>query len=306
VYDPRIGKFLSVDPLYKEYPWNSTYAFAENEPVSNVDLDGMEKVKAATQTAKTAMKVASKYGVEQGAKVVVMEGLQKTAENPSVWKNLGQGLGKVTGAALGTLIYVFTPVDAGLGGNPEGSTWWQEYQRIREMPNNAPDDGKGFMEDDDGDYIVLHRGVSSEGKYKLMYELAKSGIAIPMPLVNPVGGYLDMLPGGSDANAAYWHSASDNYTIWTSWTKDESTAKHFAKGPSGKSEGVVLTQKFKKSLLTPAHSDWSGLGEQEYLVPGIVLGADVNTIPGVKPPDVKAPGTTPPGNNKEHEARNTK
>ncbi|MBS1624357.1 MAG: hypothetical protein JST83_10080 [Bacteroidetes bacterium] len=43
IYDPRIAKFLSVDPLTKKYPWNSTYAFAENEPIGNVDLDGAEK-----------------------------------------------------------------------------------------------------------------------------------------------------------------------------------------------------------------------------------------------------------------------
>lgn len=43
IYDPRLVRFLSVDPLTKEYPWNSTYAFAENEPIANIDLDGAEK-----------------------------------------------------------------------------------------------------------------------------------------------------------------------------------------------------------------------------------------------------------------------
>ncbi|ACU62217.1 RHS repeat-associated core domain-containing protein [Chitinophaga pinensis] len=43
VYDPRIGKFLSVDPLSVEYPWNSTYAFAENDVIRSIDLDGAEK-----------------------------------------------------------------------------------------------------------------------------------------------------------------------------------------------------------------------------------------------------------------------
>ncbi|QHS58028.1 hypothetical protein GWR21_00005 [Chitinophaga agri] len=43
VYDPRIGKFLSVDPLTKSYPWNSTYAFAENDVIRSIDLDGEEK-----------------------------------------------------------------------------------------------------------------------------------------------------------------------------------------------------------------------------------------------------------------------
>jgi RHS repeat-associated protein len=45
IYDPRIGKFLSVDPLTKDYPWNSSYAFAENNPIKYIDLDGLEKAK---------------------------------------------------------------------------------------------------------------------------------------------------------------------------------------------------------------------------------------------------------------------
>lgn len=33
VYDARLGKFLSVDPLLKEFPWNSPYSFAENDVI---------------------------------------------------------------------------------------------------------------------------------------------------------------------------------------------------------------------------------------------------------------------------------
>jgi RHS repeat-associated protein len=43
IYDPRLGRFLSVDPLTKEYPWNSTYAFAENDVIRCIDLEGAEK-----------------------------------------------------------------------------------------------------------------------------------------------------------------------------------------------------------------------------------------------------------------------
>lgn len=42
IYDPRLGRFLSVDPLEKEYPWNSPYAFAENRPIDGRDLEGKE------------------------------------------------------------------------------------------------------------------------------------------------------------------------------------------------------------------------------------------------------------------------
>jgi RHS repeat-associated protein len=43
IYDGRLGKFLSVDPLYKDFAWNSTYAFAENDVIRSIDLDGEEK-----------------------------------------------------------------------------------------------------------------------------------------------------------------------------------------------------------------------------------------------------------------------
>jgi RHS repeat-associated protein len=43
MYDSRLGKFLSVDPLFASYPWNSTYAFAENDVIRAIDLEGLEK-----------------------------------------------------------------------------------------------------------------------------------------------------------------------------------------------------------------------------------------------------------------------
>ena len=50
IYDPRLVRFKSVDPLFKGYPWNSPYSFAENEPISNIDLDGLEKYKVTIRT----------------------------------------------------------------------------------------------------------------------------------------------------------------------------------------------------------------------------------------------------------------
>jgi RHS repeat-associated protein len=43
IYDPRLGKFLSVDPLTKDYPWYTPYQFAGNKPIRYVDIDGMEE-----------------------------------------------------------------------------------------------------------------------------------------------------------------------------------------------------------------------------------------------------------------------
>jgi RHS repeat-associated protein len=43
IYNPQIGKFLSVDPLTKSYPWYTPYQFAGNKPIMAVDLDGLEE-----------------------------------------------------------------------------------------------------------------------------------------------------------------------------------------------------------------------------------------------------------------------
>jgi RHS repeat-associated protein len=42
IYNPRIAKFLSVDPLTKQYPWFSPYQFAGNNPILSKDIDGLE------------------------------------------------------------------------------------------------------------------------------------------------------------------------------------------------------------------------------------------------------------------------
>jgi len=42
IYDPRIGKFLSVDPITNQYPELTPYQFASNTPIAAVDLDGLE------------------------------------------------------------------------------------------------------------------------------------------------------------------------------------------------------------------------------------------------------------------------
>ena len=42
INDTRIGRFLSIDPLYSDFPWNSSYAFSENRVIDGVELEGSE------------------------------------------------------------------------------------------------------------------------------------------------------------------------------------------------------------------------------------------------------------------------
>jgi len=48
IYDPRLGRFLSVDPIANRFPMLTPYQFASNRPIDGIDLDGLEFLKGGT------------------------------------------------------------------------------------------------------------------------------------------------------------------------------------------------------------------------------------------------------------------
>jgi RHS repeat-associated protein len=50
IYNTRIGKFLSVDPLTKSYPELTPYQFASNMPILSIDVDGLEALPSQPTT----------------------------------------------------------------------------------------------------------------------------------------------------------------------------------------------------------------------------------------------------------------
>jgi RHS repeat-associated protein len=42
IYDPRLGRFLSVDPITSKYPELTPYQYASNRPIDGIDIDGLE------------------------------------------------------------------------------------------------------------------------------------------------------------------------------------------------------------------------------------------------------------------------
>ncbi|HET7117958.1 MAG TPA: RHS repeat-associated core domain-containing protein, partial [Hanamia sp.] len=43
-YDPQIGRFPQLDPLTWKYPQLTPYQYASDDPITNIDLDGLEGV----------------------------------------------------------------------------------------------------------------------------------------------------------------------------------------------------------------------------------------------------------------------
>jgi len=40
IYDSRLGRFISIDPRYRDFPYMSSYVFAANDPMRFVDING--------------------------------------------------------------------------------------------------------------------------------------------------------------------------------------------------------------------------------------------------------------------------
>ena len=49
-------RFQFVDPISDKFPWVSTYNYAENEPIANIDLHGLQKVRYAHQEFQARVK----------------------------------------------------------------------------------------------------------------------------------------------------------------------------------------------------------------------------------------------------------
>ena len=70
-YDPRVGRFLCVDPISKKYPDLTPYQFASNTPIQGVDLDGREVFYAADGA------LLGKIGKDPAIRIVTPEYLKK-------------------------------------------------------------------------------------------------------------------------------------------------------------------------------------------------------------------------------------
>jgi RHS repeat-associated protein len=141
IYDPRLGRFLSVDPITKLYPELTPYQFASNSPIRYIDIDGLEKGEPEENTGNTKVEKSTadkafdliKKGVEGTIDGIVFavtsipaavgntfKSVSKQVEQQGLVKALDQGGGAVLSSEE-----KFTPIgfsfDAEYGFTQEGN-----------------------------------------------------------------------------------------------------------------------------------------------------------------------------------------
>jgi RHS repeat-associated protein len=260
-YDNRGVRFWSVDPLTAKYPWLSPYQYAENSPIANIDLDGLEKEgavkKLAEESGKTALKVAVEEGVEQQAKVVAMKGVEKVVESPGFWSKFLPGLGVAASRFLGVVGAVLTPD-------------WAPNRNPNERPNPFPQPLPKLSPEEDNSerYITIYRGLGEteemDYKSKMAYEYAKAKIAVPKGLI----------PDNSNKKLndnPETHVLGETNSIYTSWTLSSTVAERFAKGEKGDAKNpIVLVKRVKLSeLINPKNSSEYFPQDLEVLLKGV-------------------------------------
>ena len=99
IYSPRLGKFLSVDPLAPKFPFYSPYHFAGNKPTIAVDLDGLEDFVVIrwydpnnpSQWIKTTViKIVNANDKKFGSGKILYLQLTLTPENQEIFVEMGK------------------------------------------------------------------------------------------------------------------------------------------------------------------------------------------------------------------------
>ena len=83
MHDPRVGRFFAVDPLFKSFPWNSSYSFCENKILQFSELEGAEinlfTMAKMGMMGKPAMQIAN--GLEKSVNKTI-DGIVFICQNP--------------------------------------------------------------------------------------------------------------------------------------------------------------------------------------------------------------------------------
>ncbi len=178
VYDPRLGKFLSVDPLTKAYPMLTPYQFASNRPIDGIDIDGLEyysiHIKEAADGTRTKLFTVNYTNVEQAnmSNVSTAQGFGPRGEGVSYVVHKYDDNGKQVGSETIMLKNSYGVYQ----GSDNPKKFWE--------PPNADD-----VYADDYSLPAIDETDENARKHDLNYD--KLGVAGPLGVVNPKSNSAD-------------------------------------------------------------------------------------------------------------------
>jgi RHS repeat-associated protein len=293
-YDPRAGRFMSVDPLQKQYPWLTPFQYSSNSPISNIDVDGLEGANANVKNSviATGTTIVTKQVTNELTKQLAEKALENAAENggKALVREGAKRAAVSSVVATGALTVGFTllPLQAGPRWTaPKGYHIFGDLLVADEpLPQHKSEPAPGpNTKDDDGDkekYITIYRGVGETEnmsfKDKVAYEYAQAKIAVPKGLIPDPSNINQKIVTSPDI-----HVGVDNNSIFTSWSFSKTVAEGFARGKNGTGQGVVLEKRVStKELVESEFSIEHFPDDLEVLLPGVQKADDKYDVKKVK------------------------
>jgi RHS repeat-associated protein len=201
IYNPRIAKFLSVDPLTKEYPELTPYQFASNSPISGIDLDGLEylyahEARIEAVSGQVKLKVQNMHWVTQNL-------IKAYSENPKNWQS-----GEVGVSAEIALTNVNT--------NKQNENWGIGTPSMQDSPNDPSTNSPSSIRTESP------RGKPQPQSVSTNNQILSTKVSNRFLILDQVGKGLNLIAGWlvkDDAN-----KVSEHGTLYVSALKDVNTA----------------------------------------------------------------------------------
>jgi RHS repeat-associated protein len=165
MHDPRVGRFLSIDPMFAQFPYNSPYTFCENSTIDSKEMEGLEMftpmlgvndvILMESGAARTPMIESLKPAVETAIEVSAKVSTRGTSGKAPMPKEVLQRFARGNASEAEQLSRRGVDKNTELIENSEG----------RSIPDGLTEGGKRTLEIKDVKYQALTRQLRTQKKF---------------------------------------------------------------------------------------------------------------------------------------------
>jgi RHS repeat-associated protein len=176
MYDPRVARFLSLDPLGAGYPWYTPYQYAGNNPVKYVDVDGAEQGEILPGTNTMIIVIQGWGGASPPDGSTQAQNAVKTISGAGPDTGLGK-TSDITYSMPGAQVLTYTP-------SRTGNTVSDVYNTIICLKDQCPD----------ANVVLVGHSLGASNMIDVLKQTKKAGVVVDLAIfvdisAGGIGGY---------------------------------------------------------------------------------------------------------------------
>lgn len=145
-YDPQIGRFPQLDPLTDAYPFLTPYQYASCNPITNIDIDGLEGgTSTVAQVANAVGDFSYTYNAVSGVRAI-FPAISATTSTGNSIVNLGRVALNVTSISIQAAVRVSSAINGSFGTDGAGGGGGKKKNNDQDKNKNKDDKKKTNQE----------------------------------------------------------------------------------------------------------------------------------------------------------------